>query len=569
MKKKRIRNGNFCVSNPSPIAVKKIWWEHIYLHMEVSGENLRDYDYYVGKVTGERYPLEVDGNEIVMNVVNIPSLKLLPSGKWLLICVNKTTQQADPLRILPECGYGLDALDKVYRYCAGHYAYVVTFGIRNGGGLTREMNEYPEKPPVIVYGDEEMFLYINASYMKENKKQAKRDVFAETTGMKSHLRGIMIRSSKRIYNTIYRIMCRIQKRDGKHILLMSETRTPIGGNLKALDDRLKERGLDKEYTISYSFSKTLEDGMIRQAKTWFRLLFLIARQDYIFVDDYVPIFQTVDLIESTKLIQLWHAGVGFKSVGYSRFGKTGSPHATDSCHRRYDYAIVGARGLIPVYEEVFGIPKDHILPYGLPRLDGYMVPEKAEAFRKEFYEKYPQLKERKIILFAPTFRGNGQKTAYYPWDKVNFAAAYEMCGDEYAFVIKMHPFVREIPEIPQEYRDRIYDFSKGTDINELFYVTEILITDFSSNIYEFSLQNKPMIFYAFDKDFYQLTRGVHRRLEEFAPGKICMTFDEVLDTIQNQDFEEERRRVFIENSFDRTDGYASDRIIDEIILGKK
>ena len=48
-----------------------------------------------------------------------------------------------------------------------------------------------------------------------------------------------------------------------------------------------------------------------------------------------------------------------------------------------------------------------------------------------------------------------------------------------------------------------------------------------------------------------------------------MTFDEVLDTIQNQDFEEERRRVFIENSFDRTDGYASDRIIDEIILGKK
>lgn len=91
------------------------------------------------------------------------------------------------------------------------------------------------------------------------------------------------------------------------MLFMSETRTPIGGNLKAIDDRMKERGLDKTFKISYSFSKTLQQSKFKTFFTWSRLLWLIAKQDYIFVDDYVPIFKTITLSSKTKLIQAWHA----------------------------------------------------------------------------------------------------------------------------------------------------------------------------------------------------------------------------------------------------------------------
>ena len=107
-------------------------------------------------------------------------------------------------------------------------------------------------------------------------------------------------------------------------------------------------------------------------------------------------------------------------------------------------------------------------------------------------------------------------------------ALYETLQDEYIFMFKMHPFIQQKVEIPLQYQDKIVDFTQGFDINELFYVTEVLITDFSSNLNEFALHRKPMIFYAFDKDYYQLTRGVHRTLDD-APGNVCETFEEVLD----------------------------------------
>ena len=153
---------------------------------------------------------------------------------------------------------------------------------------------------------------------------------------------------------------------------------------------MKERGLDKTFKISYSFSKTLQQSKFKTFFTWSRLLWLIAKQDYIFVDDYVPIFKTITLSSKTKLIQAWHAGVGFKSVGYSRFGKAGSPLPKDSCHRKYDYALVGSKGLIPVYEEVFGIDRSHFLATGLPRLDNYLDEERINAYKRKFYQDFPE-----------------------------------------------------------------------------------------------------------------------------------------------------------------------------------
>ncbi|MCI9049976.1 MAG: teichoic acid biosynthesis protein, partial [Coprobacillus sp.] len=143
-----------------------------------------------------------------------------------------------------------------------------------------------------------------------------------------------------------------------------------------------------------------------------------------------------------------------------------------------------------------------------------------------------------------------------------------MCGEEYLFLVKMHPFIRKPIEIDPRFSDRIIDFSSYPDINELFYVTDILITDYSSNIYEFSLQEKPIIFFAFDKFEYELLRSVHRKLDEYAPGKVCLSFDEVIETIQNKDFEMEKLHKFINENFDNSTTFASDKVIDHILLKK-
>ena len=129
----------------------------------------------------------------------------------------------------------------------------------------------------------------------------------------------------------------------------------------------------------------------------------------------------------------------------------------------------------------------------------------------------------------------------------------------------MHPFITEKVKIEEKDKAFIYDFSAEKDINELFYVTDILITDFSSNIYEFSLQKKPIIFFAPDKDFYQLTRGVHRTLDE-APGVVCECFEDVIKTVHEKTFPADKVEKFVEESFDDQTKLASDSLIDNLIL---
>lgn len=531
------------------IMITDMYWHGIYLEISMEGAKERPFGLYISDLKGEQYFLGEGGEHVTVNIVNIPQKKLLENGKWYFLAEHNGEFRI--IKITSQCGYKLEELDKVYRYGREVYAYVVTFSAKD----CREAAE----------DEEGMTCVMHTSYMMLNKKNDGRNIRVESKNLIQFAKKVMFIILKKGIDTAYHILAFLRRKDGKHILLMSETRTPIGGNLKALDDRLKERGLDQTYKISYSFSRTLQQSKWKTLLAWSRLLWLTAKQDIIFVDDYVPIFKTIHLTKDTRLVQLWHAGVGFKSVGYSRFGKAGSPLPLDSCHRQYDYAVVGGEGLREVYEEVFGIPRERILPYGLARLDGYMEHGRIENFKKTFYEKYPGLKGKKIIMFAPTYRGKTQDEAYYPADWVDQEKVQEICGDEYAFVYKMHPFITEKTVIDPKYRDCIYDLSEESDINALFYVTDILITDFSSNIYEFSLQRKPIIFYAPDKDFYQLTRGVHRTLDE-APGVVCTTFDEVAQVIRTKSFEIEKVERFVQESFDHQDKFAADHLIDDLIM---
>ena len=390
----------------------------------------------------------------------------------------------------------------------------------------------------------------------------------EAPGFKKRVIKKLIYFLENVINVIYQIVSHITPKNGTRVLLMSESRCPINGNLKAIDDRIRQRGLDKErLKLSYWFVKTLEDDSdLKILWVWLRLAFLTARQDVILMDDYSTFFNNVKVHPKTTLVQVWHAGVGFKAVGYARFGKKGTPNPWRCCYRQIDYAIVGGEFLREVYAEVFGIDRERCLPYGLPRLDNYLDARRVAVFRRDFYDKNPDWQGRRIILFAPTFRGPSQRTAYYPYDRLDWDKIYDFCGDEYLFVIKQHPFILTPPEIAPQYAGRIIDFSDYPDINELFYVTDILITDYSSNIYEFSLHRKPMLFYAFDKEEYELMRGLHRTLDRHAPGKVCRTTEELLEAIRTGDFEMERLYRFVRENFDNTEGLASDKVIDNIIL---
>lgn len=480
------------------------------------------------------------------NIVAVKNRQFLENGRWRIMVA---TREGDYVcSASRQVAYNFDEYSRIFRYGGGKYAYNISFSS-------------------MLEEDKYLWFYINTYFMIKNDYWKTRRYVQEALTVLGKFNRMYMYTAIILMRLFYLFWSHVFPKRGKNILLMSETKDYLWGNLKAIDERLHERGLDKKFNITYSFRKAV--GTHMSAFSWAKLIFKISRQDYIFVDDYVPVFGFLNLRKKTKLIQVWHAGVGFKSVGYSRFGKRGTPFPSGSCHKKYDYVLVGAKKLVEVYAEVFGIEEEAFLPVGMPRLDGFLDEDRIDSFRKEFYQIYPKMEGKKIVLFAPTFRGAGQKAANYNYDWIDLEKIYEFCGDEYIFLVKMHPFVQLPITIPLEYSDRIIDFAEYPNINDLYYVTDVLITDYSSNYFEYSLMRRPVLFYTPDRELYELSRGVHRSVKDCAPGKVCDTFDELMTALKNQDYEIEKIYQFVEDNFGDYDGHAADKAINKILLGKK
>ncbi|MGN0708874.1 MAG: CDP-glycerol glycerophosphotransferase family protein [Anaerovoracaceae bacterium] len=479
---------------------------------------------------------------IMINTTAAFRRSFLANGEWVLAASEAGEQHICSMSY--DVAYEKDDLSRVFRYGGGKYAYTVTFEAAESpdGGIC----------PVIV-----------SCFMEENRKWYKRRYVKEAPKRRKPARAAYSAVIKLI-RLWYRAVYALTPKNGKRVMFLAETKPYLTGNLLYIRRRLSERGLDSRFDITVSCREAVDEH--QSVLSWVRVVTQLARQDYVFVDNYVPLLGFLDLGRKTKLIQVWHAGDGFKAVGYCRFGKKGSPFPSGSCHKKYNIAITPSSKLIKVFEEVFGIEREAFRPYGMARLDGFLDEKKISDFREKFYGEHPELRDRKIILFAPTYRGTGQKTAYYPYEKLDLKRIYDFCGDEYVFMFKMHPFIKKLPEIPEGFRSRIVDLSYYHDINDLYYITDILITDYSSDFFDFALLKKPMLFYTFDRQNYELIRGVHRPVRETAPGRVCDTFDELMDALASGDYGFDRTEAFAGDNFKEYDGKASDRIIDNILL---
>ncbi len=482
-----------------------------------------------------------------LNMSIIRDGQFMDNGKWYLVGRRKGDEIVSLCCMTNELAYRMEDLSKVYMYGPSKYAYMMYFASQ----CFDEVNVIP------------VFI---SKFLIENTRWNESLVLSNRKTLKGKF-SLALRAFKvGLLQTLYNMISRFHRYDGKNILLMSETKPYLWGNLKYINDRLVERGLDKEYNIARSFRIAV--GQNNSAANWFRTIRLLARQDVIFVDDYAPVFGFLDLSPHTRLVQVWHAGEGFKSVGYCRFGLSNSPYPTGSCHRKYDYVVTASERHSRLYSEVFGQPMDHMLPLGMARLDGFLDEDVIKEKTDEFYAEHPEVKGKKLILFCPTFRGPVQKKAYFNYEKLDLDRIYEFCGDEYIWAFKMHPFVKKKPPIPEEYSDRIIDLTPSKNINDLYYVTDIMITDYSSAYFEYALLQKPVLFYTYDRENYEITRGVHKPILETAPGKVCDTFDELMDALKNEDYEIGKTIKFHDENFGDYDGKAADRIIDTIILGK-
>lgn len=303
-------------------------------------------------------------------------------------------------------------------------------------------------------------------------------------------------------------------------------------------------------------------GLKKSLPSFFKFVKHYYTSKVVFVDDYYHFISYVKKKKENNLIQMWHACGAFKTFGFSRLARNDS-HLQQSSpnHRQYDHVLVSSKGVIPCYAEGFGVSIEKVIPTGSPRCDILKDKNYCSSFKNSFYKEHPNFKNKKILLFAPTFRGGGHGNCYYPTERFEADKILEALGDEYVIAVKMHPYLSERPYCSQKNSKRILDFSDNYDVNDLLLITDVLITDYSSVIFEASILNIPMLFFAFDLKEYCSERDFYFDYKSFVPGKIVYDTHNIIGAIYNNDLCHDLVKPFSARFFDDTAGKATDNVI--------
>jgi CDP-ribitol ribitolphosphotransferase len=366
---------------------------------------------------------------------------------------------------------------------------------------------------------------------------------------------------KIVYPAVYHACC-LRKREEGLVLFCEVRHGFLTDSYRAIYDGLNERGVPTEVFYIHNNS-----GGLSYLARYLRLCTQLPRAETVLVDDTCNLFGAFRLRRGTKLIQTWHSCGAFKKWGYSiaglSFGQ--DPEELDKypAHTNYTLVTVSSEECIPHFEEAFGFtPPSCVKAVGVARTDWFFDENNRRNAYERLYEVCPAARGKKTVLYAPTYRGdadNAQPPKMFDIEKM--ARRWGEC----VLLIKQHGFVNTKTAIPESCRGFAFDVSQDMKIEKLLCVSDVCITDYSSLIFEYSLFERPMVFYAYDLDEFYDYRGFYYKYDrDFLPGDIVKTEEELAESVaraleQGCDTAEVRR--FRERFMGACDGKSAERII--------
>ena len=337
----------------------------------------------------------------------------------------------------------------------------------------------------------------------------------------------------------------------------------ITDSFRLVYDRMKADGFD----IHEQFIENIKPGKWGYIKRCLRMLEDISDAHYVFLNDACNVTSCIPLRKGTKIYQLWHACGAFKKFGMSTaeliFGDNRKSLEKYPNYGNLSYVTVSSPEVIWAYEEAMNLKdtKTQVVATGVSRTDVFYDQHFIEQSKAAVYSVCPAAENKKIILYAPTFRGRVAK-AESP-DCLDIPAMKRALGDEYVLLIKHHPFVKQPPVVPEDCADFAMDVTKSLEIDQLLCASDVCVSDYSSLIFEYSLFERPMIFFAYDLDDYFDWRGFYYNYDELTPGPVVQETEEIIDYIRHLDarFDLAQVHAFKEKFMSSCDGHATDRIM--------
>lgn len=349
-------------------------------------------------------------------------------------------------------------------------------------------------------------------------------------------------------------------------------------NPKAIYEEMVARGLDQKYRLYWvltNLDKEIPGNCIKVKRNSFQHLKLLCKSKIWVFNTRQPNYVIKN--PDTVYFMTWH-GTPLKKLALDMddvqmAGNKGIESYKANFwnnSRRWDYLIAQNEFSSNIFTRCFDFHKD-MLNIGYPRNDT-LINNNNQAYIDAVKEKYGIPKNKKVVLYAPTWRDNQSmgKGKYIFNPHINFDTLKDQLSKDYVFIVKYHYLIASKINYTR-FEGFIYDIN--ADIQDLYLISDFLMTDYSSVMFDYSVLNRPMIFYTYDLDQYCNNRGFYFDFLEEAPGPFIYNTEELVDYLKNPRIEDYQEKLAAwhkkYNSWD--DGQASGKVVDMIedILEKK
>src|SRR5699024_7685433 len=302
------------------------------------------------------------------------------------------------------------------------------------------------------------------------------------------------------------------------------------------DENYNAYAVDRDNKVTLSFKPS-------RLRDFVTSIYHLATARHVFVDIYYGFLAVTEFKPEVKCVQLWHAAGAIKQFGLEDLSNRGRTNKAlqrfHAVYNRFDYITVGSDYMIDIFQDSFAVPKNRFLKSGIPRTDFFFDKIQKQQAIETIERDFPLMKDKKVILYAPTYRDDELDATNL---QIDFDVMYQKLKHDYILLLRLHPAVND--KFENKYPGFIFNVTTYPNINDLLVGADILITDYSSIPFEFSLLERPMIFYAYDYEEYRDKRGVWSDYYTRVPGPVVETTEEIIEVIQDKTFELERVQPF-------------------------
>lgn len=344
------------------------------------------------------------------------------------------------------------------------------------------------------------------------------------------------------------------------------------GNPKYIYESMLKMGLDEKYTFVWAYNgedKDIIPGnpiIVKryEAGDYYKYL---AQSKYWVNNIIFPIHYKR---KGNVYLQTWH-GTPLKKLGFDITIPGPEVEGRENFYnesRNWDYLISSNEYSTEIFRRAFKFDEE-VLEMGYPINDIFF--RKNDKVIREIKDRLDIPKDKKIILYAPTWKDDEQNDA---WDhyfnlEIDLERLYKKFGDTHTILLKMHHLVSENFTIDDKMKDFAIDLSGYDDIQELYIISDILITDYSSVFFDYAHSRRPILFFVPDLEHYvSEVRGLYLNMETDMPGPLIKDNDYLIECIENIDAVEkeykERYDKFYEKFCSICKGHSSEEIIKRV-----